>query len=178
MPNAQLDVALHRAGILCALSQARAAVEAALDEKHKWPKDCTGHDGNLYSFGKVGEHNVVIASLSEGKMGKGAAASNDIRLADFVISQPACDHEELSERYGYQGAENDNLFPPNYAHLGASEPCNNTNPFRRCKAKKHIERNARPRMHYGNIASGDEVVENGVERERIALYASRWRQQV
>ncbi|EME77878.1 uncharacterized protein MYCFIDRAFT_191226 [Pseudocercospora fijiensis CIRAD86] len=208
MPNAQLDVASYRVGILCALSHERAAVEAALDEEHEWPKDYNEDDGNVYSFGKIGEHNVVIASLPEVRLlvgigGGVPSKQHDIRLGDVVFSQPSGDHggviyalsalkarhgnpkrskvgehlakitEELSERYGYQGAENDDLFPPDYAHVAGSEPCHNTNPFRRCDIKRHIKREVRsnpgsPRLHYGNIASGDEVIKNGLERDRIA----------
>lgn len=98
----------------------RAAAEAMLDEEHAAPTSFTRHqsDQNVYTWGRVGEHNIVIASLASGVYGTTSAATtassllaslpsirvgllvgmgggiarpdegHDIRLGDIVVSQP------------------------------------------------------------------------------------------
>ncbi|KAF5131539.1 hypothetical protein E5D57_007894 [Metarhizium anisopliae] len=98
----------------------RAAAEAMLDEEHAAPTGFTRHqtDPNVYTWGRVGEHNIVIASLAAGVYGTTSAATTassllaslpsirvgllvgigggiarpdedrDIRLGDIVVSEP------------------------------------------------------------------------------------------
>ncbi|KAF4847210.1 hypothetical protein CGCSCA2_v012820 [Colletotrichum siamense] len=105
---------------IAALSIERAAAEAMLDEEHDEPTDFTQHqsDTNSYTWGRIGEHNIVIVSLTDGVYGlasAGATASHlssslpairvgflvgigggiarpdegyDIRLGDVVVSRP------------------------------------------------------------------------------------------
>ncbi|OBT41536.1 hypothetical protein VE00_08658 [Pseudogymnoascus sp. WSF 3629] len=67
--------------------------------------------------------------------------------------------------YGYQGADEDQLFQSGYDH-SAGETCED------CDAKEVIERKARKntilRVFYGNIASGNQVMKHGTTRDRIA----------
>jgi nucleoside phosphorylase len=110
---------LHRddytVGWVCALPVELAAAQEMLDEEHDTlPSDA--YDTNIYTYGRVGEHNVVIACLPEGQMGTNSAAAvavqmkiafpstrfglmvgigggvpsqeADIRLGDVVISKP------------------------------------------------------------------------------------------
>jgi len=45
-----------------------------LDEEHQdLPQDST--DTNSYSFGRIGEHNVVVACLPAGQLGTNSAAA-------------------------------------------------------------------------------------------------------
>ncbi|KAH2002041.1 hypothetical protein KXV45_003538 [Aspergillus fumigatus] len=106
---------------ITALPIERAAAEAMLDEEHAAPTGFTRHqaDANVYTWGRVGEHNVVIASLAAGDYGTTSAATTasnllaslpsirvgllvgigggiarpdegyDIRLGDIVVSQPS-----------------------------------------------------------------------------------------
>lgn len=105
---------------IAALPIERAAAEAILDEEHAAPSGFTRHqtDENVYTWGRVGEHNIVIASLAAGVYGTTSAATTasnllaslpsirvgllvgigggiarpdddrDIRLGDIVVSQP------------------------------------------------------------------------------------------
>ncbi|KAF5510909.1 Ankyrin-3 [Colletotrichum siamense] len=105
---------------IAALPIERAAAEAMLDEEHGRPEGFSQHpnDTNAYTWGCIGEHNIVIASLPAGAYGLGAAATtasslssslpairigllvgigggiarpdedHDIRLGDVVVSQP------------------------------------------------------------------------------------------
>lgn len=98
----------------------RAAATALLHEIHDEPDGFVQHeaDNNSYSWGRIGEHNIVIASLQAGVYGTIYAATTasdlicslphirfgllvgigggiakpdedqDIRLGDIVVSQP------------------------------------------------------------------------------------------
>ena len=70
----------YKIGIICALPKERTAVEAMLDSVHLSLDQVSG-DNNTYSFGAVGPHNVVVASLGEGHYGTVSAAgvAGDIR---------------------------------------------------------------------------------------------------
>ncbi|THV69044.1 Pfs, NACHT and ankyrin domain protein [Aureobasidium pullulans] len=106
-------------GWIAALPVERAPAEELLDTTHSRPFDFTqpDTDHNSYTWGCIGEHNIVIASLEAGIYGPTAAtttalsmlssfphirfgllvgigggipsASRDIRLGDIVVSQPS-----------------------------------------------------------------------------------------
>jgi nucleoside phosphorylase len=72
----------------------------------------------------------------------------------------------IKEEYGYQGRDRDNLYEASYSHLGG-DACD------RCDHSKLISRlpdrrDDKPKVHYGNIASGDQVMKDGPIRDRIA----------
>ncbi|KAF3929700.1 hypothetical protein AA313_de0205810 [Arthrobotrys entomopaga] len=103
-------------GWVCAIAIELAAVKAILDEEYE-PLPLSSSETNIYTFGRIGKHNVVIACLPSGKYGKVSAATmasemrwrfpglrfylmvgigggvpsdaNDIRLGDVVVSLPA-----------------------------------------------------------------------------------------
>ncbi|GKT48470.1 kinesin light chain [Colletotrichum spaethianum] len=108
-------------GWVCALPIELAAAAEMMDEEFaELPSQPT--DSNVYSFGRVGDHNVVAACMPAGQMGTAQAATVasqmknsfpslrfsilvgvgggvpnldediDIRLGDVVISQPAGQH--------------------------------------------------------------------------------------
>lgn len=105
----------YHVGILCALPLEKAAVEAALDEEHDRPDGISKKDEHSYTFGRIGDHHVVIACLPDGMTGKASAATvgtdvmrtfpikvglmvgigggapsknHDIRLGDVVVGRP------------------------------------------------------------------------------------------
>lgn len=105
-------------GWIAALATERAAAEEMLDDQHERPVDFKQPqtDKNSYTWGRIGEHNVVIASLEAGMYGTTPAATTansllslfpqvrfgllvgigggipsaarDIRLGDVAVSQP------------------------------------------------------------------------------------------
>lgn len=107
-------------GWIAALPIERAAATALLDRRHDDPVGFDQHasDTNAYTWGSIGAHNVVIASLPAGMSGSTAAAitaanllsslpqirigllvgigsgvaradyGRDVRLGDVVVSQP------------------------------------------------------------------------------------------
>ncbi|KAH0168199.1 Pfs, NACHT and ankyrin domain protein, partial [Aureobasidium melanogenum] len=110
---------MYTVGWISALPLELAAATAMLDEEHDTPTDFnrSPSDQNNYTFGRMGEHNVVFASLPPGVYGTISAATtaqqmlsslpniriglmvgigagipkpekHDIRLGDVVVSQP------------------------------------------------------------------------------------------
>jgi nucleoside phosphorylase len=105
-------------GWVCALPIELAAVQELLDEKHEKSYRNAG-DTNIYTLGRIGEHNVVVACLPYSQIGTDSAASvatqmqsafpsiqfglmvgiggglptpHDIRLGDVVVSRPGSSH--------------------------------------------------------------------------------------
>jgi hypothetical protein len=106
----------YTVGWICAISTEYVAAQAFLDEKHEGPEYVSPNDKNIYTLGKAGKHNVVIAVLPEGEYGTCSAArvgsdilhsfpnvriglmvgigggapsgKHDIRLGDVVVSVP------------------------------------------------------------------------------------------
>jgi nucleoside phosphorylase len=118
MASSRLPKEAYAIGIICALYKEKAAVEAMLDKEHPALAQ-RPEDTNSYTFGKIGEHNVVVACLPEGYQGKAAAAAvaihmkhsfpiklglmvgigggvpsqiPDVRLGDVVVSLPLGTH--------------------------------------------------------------------------------------
>lgn len=236
-------------GVICALAIEKAAFVVMLDEVYE-PLPTLKDDGNSYTFGRIGYHNIVAACLPAGVTGNNSAAvvakdmlrsfpikiglmvgvgggvwstRVDVRLGDVVVSQPdgihggvvqwdfgkiesggfkrtgslnkppllllsavqkikiknITDGDSLAEHlsrmvqskprmaptFSYQGTEHDYLYEPSYEHVGG-ETCIE------CDRKKRVERPSRettdPKIHYGNIASGNEVVNNSLFRDRVA----------
>jgi nucleoside phosphorylase len=251
MPRPTHPVESYAIGIICALDVEMAAVDAILDEEHENLGKPAGDD-NSYTFGKIGQHNVVAACLPAGVMGKVSATAvakdmmrsfpikagfmvgigggvwseeNDVRLGDVVVSHPDGMHggvvqwdfgkmqkegvfkrtgtlnkpprpllsavqtlkakhrrrgnelhahlgelleknNHMVDEYSHPGQEHDELFEASYGH-----PAGNT--CRECDRSQLLQgrrerKDDRPRVHYGNIASGDEVMKDGPTRDRIA----------
>ena len=235
----------YTVGWVCALPVELAAAREMLDEEH----EALGHDANdnnIYTLGRVGEHNVVIACLPAGKTGTNSAAAvavemnsvfpsirfglmvgigggvpgveADIRLGDVVVSSPHKQHggvvqydlgkaapsgfkqtgfinspprillnavsniqanqwvrksrllEYLSKltdlpAFARENAGPDVLFTAEYDHEGGAT-------CERCSKEKAIERQSRSQeimVHYGTIASGNQVMRDGATRDRISL---------
>jgi nucleoside phosphorylase len=236
-------------GVICALAVEKAAFVAMLDTVHETlptPKD----DDNNYTFGSMGDHNIVVACLPAGITGTNSAATvakdmrrsfpikmglmvgvgggvwskkTDIRLGDVVVSHPegahggvvqwdfgkmenggfkrtgslnkpprpllnavqdiktkhmvegdrlverlkqiAQNNPNMAQTFVYQGAEHDYLYESTYSHAGG-ETCD------RCDIRQTVQRESRtttdPHIHYGSIASGNEVIKDGQFRDRIA----------
>lgn len=233
-------------GWICALPIELAAAAELLDEEFEGlPED--SNDTNLYTFGRVGDHKVVVACLPAGQTGTNSAAAvaiqmksrftsirfglmvgigggvpsagSDIRLGDVVISQPHMQHGGVvqydfgktgaggqftrtgllntpptallnalaklqSNRYrgrnslpthlsvfdrlpqfSREKAGPDILFKPTYNHTGGAT-------CEECSREELVERAPRTTeevvVHYGTIASGNQVMKDGVTRDRLS----------
>jgi len=106
----------YHVGWICAVQTEYVVACEFLDEEYPLLPASSLHDDNIYTFGRMGHHNVVIACLPKGKYGLTSAASvakdmlrsfpsirfglmvgigggapspkHDIRLGDVVISSP------------------------------------------------------------------------------------------
>ncbi|KAL9624318.1 MAG: hypothetical protein Q9160_001565 [Pyrenula sp. 1 TL-2023] len=115
MPLRRLRREDYTVGWVCALPIELAAAQEMLDEEHD-QLEYSAADENLYSFGSINGHNVVIGCLPAGRIGNNSAAvvatqmratfrwirfglmvgigggvpclEADIRLGDIVVSQP------------------------------------------------------------------------------------------
>ncbi|PKK41011.1 hypothetical protein CI102_15285 [Trichoderma harzianum] len=234
----------YTVGWVCALPIEMAAAEAILDSIHA-PLPRKEGDPNTYTFGRVGEHNVVIACLPASQYGTNNAAtvaSNmsrsyssitirlmvgigggvpdsgiDIRLGDVVVGNEVIQYDlgkvlpdGQFQRTGrtttpphtimtavsklqadYESAPSkipsilldmldrneqmtsyarpslpDRLFRHAYKHTQEMDSCE------RCSLSEVLERphreTAKPRIHYGKIASGNQVVKDGETRAKMA----------
>ncbi|KAM0518974.1 hypothetical protein ACHAPE_003965 [Trichoderma viride] len=107
----------YTVGWICAIKVEYVAAQVLLDEEHEGPASVSQHDNNSYTLGKIGKHNVVIATLPFGEYGTTSAAivtrdmvhsfpnirvglmvgigggapseSHDIRLGDIVVGTPS-----------------------------------------------------------------------------------------
>ncbi|KAM0449298.1 hypothetical protein ACHAO4_007645 [Trichoderma viride] len=234
----------YTVGWVCALPIEMAAAKAILDSIHVSLPRKEG-DSNTYTFGRVAEHNVVIACLPASQYGTNNAAtvaSNmsrsfpsitirlmvgigggvpdggiDIRLGDVVVGNEVMQYDMGKvlpdgqfQRTGrtttpphtimtavsklqadYENAPSrissilldmldrneqmtsyarprlpDRLFRHTYKHTQEMDSCE------RCSLSEVLERphreTAKPRVHYGKIASGNQVVKDGETRAKMA----------
>lgn len=110
----------YRVGWVSALPIELAAAQFVLDEEHQNLDQDLNNDTNVYTLGRIGDHNVVIVCLPTGQIGNNSAAAvvtqmksafpsirfglmvgigggvpsgeADIRLGDVVVSQPCNGH--------------------------------------------------------------------------------------
>ncbi|CAG7554296.1 unnamed protein product [Fusarium equiseti] len=108
------DPQAYTIGWISALATEFVAAQQFLDERHNPPESVGHHDNNFYVLGRIGRHNVVMATLPEGEYGTTTAATvakdmlrsfpniriglmvgigggapteaHDIRLGDIVVS--------------------------------------------------------------------------------------------
>ncbi|KAF4462855.1 purine and uridine phosphorylase [Fusarium albosuccineum] len=120
MKRRQLQLCDYTVGWVCALPIELAAAQEMLDDEHEDLLHDDHNDTNLYSLGRIGDHNVVIVCLPSGQVGNNCAAAiavqmrarftsirfglmvgigggvpsaqTDIRLGDVVVSQPEKQH--------------------------------------------------------------------------------------
>ncbi|KAH7325700.1 ankyrin repeat protein [Stachybotrys elegans] len=110
----------YTVGWICALRVEFEAALSFLDERHEMPQWVAQRDNNTYALGRIGRHNVVIATPPYGEYGLASAATvardmlssfpnlrivlsvgigggapspkHDIRLGDVVVSEPGDGH--------------------------------------------------------------------------------------
>jgi nucleoside phosphorylase len=84
------------------------------------------------------------------------------RLSDYL---KALDTPRLRAKFTYQGAEHDRLYEAKYDHVGGAT-------CEQCDTKRLMKRPPRETsdvvVHYGTIASGNQVMRHGVTRDRLA----------
>ena len=92
-------------------------------------------------------------------------ARHNLRGNRLVHYLSVMDTPMLKRKYTYQGEDNDKLFEAAYDHVGIGSTCG------QCDISKLVERHTRddtnPIVHYGTIASGNQVMRHGTTRDRL-----------
>ncbi|KAI9373504.1 nucleoside phosphorylase domain-containing protein [Aspergillus egyptiacus] len=150
-----------RVGWICALPLEMAAAKAMLDERHDGLPQ-PRRDVNNYVLGEIFGHNVVIAYLPSADLESDHMMGIN-RIPEFLL--------EVQTRYPqmtdflYPTAD-DYLFQPQYHHEQDGLSCGS------CDLTKLISRIPRssqiPQIHYGLIASGNQVMKDAISRDRLA----------
>jgi nucleoside phosphorylase len=90
---------------------------------------------------------------------------DDSRVPTFLSEIMAKRPTKMSN-FTHRGQQQDRLFQADYDHVGSGNTCDN------CDASKLVTRPARatdnPIVHYGLIASGNQVVKHGGTRDHLA----------
>ncbi|KAH6679336.1 putative kinesin light chain [Halenospora varia] len=136
----------------------------------------TGAHGGVvqWDFGKVGQGGEFRRTGSLNKPPPILLnALQELRTFDITdgvdiqecLSIMVQNKPRIGRTYRYHGADRDQLFAATYEHEG-DETCE------QCDLESILQRlprdNPSPKIHYGNIASGNEVMKHGVTRDRIA----------
>jgi nucleoside phosphorylase len=84
----------------------------------------------------------------------------------MILEATLAKHPLLREEFGHQGLQHDELFEASYEHAGG-ETCADCD--RSCLVRHRPHRtNLGPRVYYGKIGSGNEVLERGPMIDKIA----------
>jgi nucleoside phosphorylase len=128
----------------------------------QWDFGKTGKGGGYQRTGSLDKPPLVLLHALQELRTFDLIDGVDIQgpLSIMVQKKP-----RMGQTYRYQGADHDQLFKATYDHEG-DETCDV------CDIKLTVQRPARndstPRIHYGNIASGNEVMKHGPTRDKIA----------
>ncbi|KAB8576205.1 hypothetical protein FH972_025733 [Carpinus fangiana] len=91
-PRKRLSYEDYNVGWICAIEPELVSARAMLDEIYSTALPKVYADSNDYLFGRIGDNNVVVASLPSGGIPDYSTANpRDIRLGDVVISDPRLD---------------------------------------------------------------------------------------
>ncbi|QKX58173.1 uncharacterized protein TRUGW13939_05294 [Talaromyces rugulosus] len=118
--------------------------------------------------------------LLVGVAGGAPTENTDIRLGDVVaefkrdidfrISKLVSDmlqrHPEMRGEYLHRGQERDILFESEYEHLQGQATCDNCDQHR--VRKSPLRASLDPTIHYGTIASGNQVIKHAHTRDKFA----------
>lgn len=90
--------------------------------------------------------------------------SGDVQISCYLSTMLA-QRPKMRGKYSHQGTSNDSLYQADYDHADTSATCD------RCDDSRKVQRDARadtdPVIHYGNIASGNQVIKHGATRDRL-----------
>ncbi|EPS36659.1 hypothetical protein H072_9789 [Dactylellina haptotyla CBS 200.50] len=138
----------------------------------------TGGSGGVvqYDFGKAMENGefVQTGSLNAPPSTLLAAVASIKALSPVELGRKISDTaqkiDEEDTRFFYPGQDTDKLFRATYYHVDSEGRHSNTCKF--CDASKVLHREERPSdhpyIHYGIVASGNQVMKDGIKRDRIA----------
>lgn len=86
------------------------------------------------------------------------------RVSDY-LSEMVARYPDMSSRFTYRGSTCDQLFEAEYDHLDINSTCQSCDIAR--VMHRPIRAQAGPMIHYGIIASGNQVMRHGVTRDQL-----------
>jgi nucleoside phosphorylase len=128
----------------------------------QWDFGKTGKGGQFHRTGYLDKPPAILLHALQALKTFEITDGIDIEgsLSLMIRNKP-----RMGKFYRYQGAEHDELFEATYGHVG-DEMCDD------CDAKFIVKRPSRndstPKIHYGGIASGNEVMKDGITRDKIS----------
>jgi hypothetical protein len=152
-----------------------AAAKAMLDKTHPQLSQSAGDD-NAYTLGEIYGHNIVVACLCAWHhfcRNCSCPHANHPQVLLNAITQLNANEilgngqgiVEMKSPFSRPSDEQDRLFNPAYDHPQDEDTCT------KCDEVQLIHRDLRtsdkPRIHYGLIASGNQVMKHGKTRDRL-----------
>lgn len=129
----------------------------------QWDFGKTERDGIFHRTGTLNKPPRVLLNAMQQLKIKHLKHGGDLsaHLSEIAAKMP-----QMIAALSYQGLEHDQLFEWDYQHQ-SGETCENCDVTR--LVKRDLSRiDDRPSIHYGNIASGDQVMRNAATRDMIA----------
>lgn len=136
----------------------------------------TGHFGGViqHDLGRnVGNRIQTTGSLNKPPPALLAAIAR-LRTEHLIADNKITHHIDkmlennpsMRSSYACLGPEQDQLFEAEYDHFGLAATCEACNPER--KIERPPRSTSCPKIHYGLIASGNQVIRHGMTRDRLA----------
>ncbi|KAM0240867.1 hypothetical protein ACHAP5_007793 [Fusarium lateritium] len=92
--------------------------------------------------------------------------SKESRIPQFLADLIAKSPKKIKKRFSHQGTLNDCLYLSNYDHVDPYATC------AQCDYEQVVRRESRddtdPEIHYGTIASGNQVIKHGETHDRLS----------
>lgn len=122
----------------------------------------TVQEGEFQRTGSLNLPPAVLLTALTRLQAEHEANSSKIPL---YLSEMVKKYPKMQKQYTYQGASNDYLYCAEYEHPESNPTCE------QCDSLRKVERDPRedinPQIHYGTVASGNQVIKHGVTRERL-----------
>ncbi|KAI9763741.1 MAG: hypothetical protein M1840_009138 [Geoglossum simile] len=88
----------------------------------------------------------------------------DSKIPEF-LSEMWAKYQKLQADFKYQGRSNDRLYQADYDHVSDEKTCESCDRTRLIHLPDREQCN--PVVHYGIIASGNQVMKHGITRDRL-----------
>lgn len=128
----------------------------------QWDYGKTGKGGEFQRTGSLNKPPMVLLqALNALQTAEITDGVDFLRSLDLMVRNKP----RMGDTYRYQGADHNQIFDASYDHSG-NEACDKCGP--KFILVRPDRNSSAPKVHYGNIASSNEVVKDGTTRDWIA----------